>query len=153
MSKDKISSPQPTGEWISLPFYPGCRYVAFPAKGSNEVRIYLSCSKVTLYIYKVSTVDIYQSRPESLVYHEYIFPVMDLKGISPQMCQCRNLQFGEVDEILTQLKLCWPALQSSQTSCDNDEVISISFNIKFRFFWIQNRYLDISILTLIKWNK
>ena len=107
---------------MSLPFYPGCRYVAFPAKDSQEVLIYSSCTKITLYINKVGTVKVYQSRPESLVYHENIFPILDVKEISPQMCQCQDLKFGEVDEILTQLGLCWHSVQTSKTSCDNDEV-------------------------------
>ena len=42
MSTEHIVSPHPTGGWINFNFYPGCRYVAFPARNSDEVRIYSS---------------------------------------------------------------------------------------------------------------
>ena len=45
--------PVPTGEWVNLPLYPGCRYVAIPPKSSEEVRkqiIYYWEKRVIQYI-------------------------------------------------------------------------------------------------------
>ena len=39
MSTKNILNPVPTGGWISVPFYPGCRYVATRGYDSREVRI------------------------------------------------------------------------------------------------------------------
>ena len=60
----------------------------------------------------MATVNFYESRPEFLVYHEHIFHVMDLKVlnfyllsdllffITIQICQCQDLGFGSVGEIM-----------------------------------------------------
>jgi hypothetical protein len=41
MSTENILPPVPTGGWINFNFYPGCRYAAFPARSSAEVKIYI----------------------------------------------------------------------------------------------------------------
>ena len=75
MSTDTIVDPQPTGQGINLPFYPGCRYAAIPGQSSNGV----------------VEVDIYPSRPESLVYHDHSCHLMDLKVILSLSCTLLTL--------------------------------------------------------------
>ena len=112
LSTESISSPLPSGEWMNVYFYPGFRYVAFPARSSEDVRMHLYESLKQYCILQVATVTFYVSRPEFLVYHEHIFHVMDLKVlncylqsdllffITIQICQCQDLGFGIVDEIM-----------------------------------------------------
>ena len=38
---ESILSPLPSGEWIGVYFYPGCRYAAFPARSSEDVRMFI----------------------------------------------------------------------------------------------------------------
>ena len=97
---------------MTVYFYPGFRYVAFPARSSEDVRMHLYESLKQYCMLKVATVNFYESRPEFLVYHEHIFHVMDLKVlncylqsdllffITIQICQCQDLGFGNVDEII-----------------------------------------------------
>ena len=63
LSPDTILNPKPTGQQITLPFYPGHRYAAVPGSSINN---------------KVQ-VDILPRRPESLVYHDHCFHLMDIK--------------------------------------------------------------------------
>ena len=58
-------NPQPIGEEMHLPFYPGARYAAIPGTRSNG---------------KLQ-VEYYSARPVSLVYHEHSFHLFDLKVI------------------------------------------------------------------------
>ena len=97
---------------MTVYFYPGFRYVAFHASGSEDVRMQLFESLKHYCILKAASVNFYESRPEFLVYHEHIFHVMDLKVlnfyllsdllffITIQICQCQDLGFGIVDEIM-----------------------------------------------------
>ena len=41
ISTESIVSPLPSGEWMTVYFYPGFRYVAFPARSSEDVRMHL----------------------------------------------------------------------------------------------------------------
>ena len=63
LSPDTILNPQPTGQLITLPFYPGYRYAAVPASSINNV----------------VQVDTYPTRPASLIYHEHCYHLMDIK--------------------------------------------------------------------------
>ena len=63
LSKDNILNPQPTGQQITLPFYPGHRYAAVPGSSINNVL----------------QVDIFPRRPASLVYHDHCFHLMDIR--------------------------------------------------------------------------
>ena len=43
MSTAAINSPVQTSQRITVPFYPGSRYVAYPACNSEEVRPIINC--------------------------------------------------------------------------------------------------------------
>ena len=127
MSTESILSPLPPGEWMNVYFYPGWRYVAFPARSTEDVRmcLYFTCKK---YVFvQVATVNFYQSRPESLVYHEHNFHIMDLKVLNSylqsdllffvtiQICHCQDLGFGSVDDIMN-IKVHIPGCTHTTTS-------------------------------------
>ena len=63
LSQDTILNPQPTGQQITLPFYPGYRYAAVPGSIINNL----------------VQVDSHPSRPPSLVYHDHCHHLMDIK--------------------------------------------------------------------------
>ena len=66
---------------VQLPYFAGCKYAAYSAENSEEVRkldVPLN-HKNHLLCYKVGTVTWYQSRPEFLVYHIHSFHVLEMK--------------------------------------------------------------------------
>ena len=63
LSKDNILNPQPTGQQITLPFYPDHRYAAVPGSAINNV----------------VQVNTYPVRPASLVYHDHCYHLMDIE--------------------------------------------------------------------------
>ena len=65
LSPDPIRSPQLTGWHLILPFFQGCRYAAIPCTRTDGV----------------IQVDIYKSRPESLIYHDHCLHIEDLKVV------------------------------------------------------------------------
>ena len=94
---------------LTVPYYAGYRYVAFPARSSQEVCI-LNCKQMGKWIiFKVGRVDLYEERPASLVYFDHCFHVLDVKVIYSytwstsvcscflQMCTCQEVSFGTVD--------------------------------------------------------
>ena len=78
MSTGSIT-PVPTGGWVKLPFYPGCRYVAIPPTSTEDVRKNTYWSLSNSIQFKVATVTFHMSRPESLVYYQYGFHLMDIQ--------------------------------------------------------------------------
>ena len=65
LSPDPIRNPHLTGSCLILPFFKGCRYAAIPCTRTDGV----------------IQVDIYNSRPESLVYHDHCLHLKDLKVV------------------------------------------------------------------------
>ena len=66
MSKEPIPAPTLTGRSIILPFYPGCRYAAIPGKSVNNQNV---------------EVDIHDVRPNSIIYHDHVLHLGDLKHV------------------------------------------------------------------------
>ena len=64
---------------LTVPYYAGYRYVAFPARNSQEV-CSLSCNQLdNEKKFKAGRVDLYEERPESFVYFDHCFHVLDIK--------------------------------------------------------------------------
>ena len=79
-----ILSPVPTGQWIELRrYHEGYRYVAFKAAEKEEVNIYCleKISNLTFMYHQIFTVSLYEARPDSLVYLDHGFHVLDLQVI------------------------------------------------------------------------
>ena len=65
----------------------------------------------------MGTVTIYKERPHFLVYHEKSFHIMDIK-----QCQCTQVGFGSVDEILGRSNFYTPCCHSNSMTFDNMNV-------------------------------
>ena len=63
LSTEPISKPKCTGEGITLPFHPEFRYAALPRTSNSNVL----------------QVNIYPSRPESLIHFDHLLHIMDIK--------------------------------------------------------------------------
>ena len=77
-STNPIMSPVPTGNCVTLPFYPGYKYVAYASENIEEVwilKIYLMSNSYV----KVGTFTIYTEMPDKLIYYDRSFHVMDVK--------------------------------------------------------------------------
>ena len=77
-SNNPIMSPVSTGKYVTLPFYPGYKYVAYASENIEEVwilKIYLMSNSYV----KVGTFTIYTERPDKLIYYDRSFHVMDIK--------------------------------------------------------------------------
>ena len=71
-------SPIATGRMVTLPYYPGYKYVAFAAKDTKEVYNINIFTFFDLHL-KAGTFTIYNERPDKLVYHDRCFHVLDMK--------------------------------------------------------------------------
>ena len=76
-----ILSPVPTGQWLHLDYYSGCRYVALKSREANQVNIFVLIIKYSKKNSPKVTVTFHEARPESLVYQDHNFHVMDLQVI------------------------------------------------------------------------
>ena len=80
-----ILSPVPTGQWIELCYNVGYtyRYVAFKAAEKQKVNIYCldKLRYQTFKYHQIVTVSRYEARPDSLVYLDHGFHVLDLQVI------------------------------------------------------------------------
>ena len=82
---ESILSPTPTGQWLKLPFFPGYLYAACKTQESHQVDnnyFWLKSTKFNHIILKVPSFSVYETRPESLIYHSNEFHVMDLRVIN-----------------------------------------------------------------------
>ena len=80
LSTSMISAPPvATGQRISLPYYSKCRYVAVPARSSQEVGICDINRFDKIIISKAGSVQLYKERPAFLVYHIYGTHLFDIK--------------------------------------------------------------------------
>ena len=104
---------------ITLPLLAASMYAAYPARSKEEVRISLIYSNWSQYIQQAGTVTIYKERPQFLVYHDKSFHLMDIK-----QCQCHQVGFGTVDEILYRSNIYTHHCQAS-LAFDNHNVVDI----------------------------
>ena len=82
--------------------------------------IYYLFKLITLqYIQQAVTLTLYKERPEFLVYHDKSFHLMDIKP-----CQCQQVGFGTVDEILYRSNIYTHHCQAS-LAFDNQNVIDM----------------------------
>ena len=80
LSTKEIKSPKLTPAKVTVPFYTGCRYAAYPARNADEVILIhilvLSSLKI---ISQAGTYSFFSERPVMLIYHEKCHHVMDIK--------------------------------------------------------------------------
>ena len=80
LSTKEIKSPKLTPAKVTVPFYTGCRYAAYPARNVDEVILIhilvLSSLKI---ISQAGTYSFFSERPVMLIYHEKCHHVMDIK--------------------------------------------------------------------------
>ena len=81
ISMSPVSAPVATGRMLTMPYYAGYRYVAFPARTSEEVCILDFNLRTNLIILKVGRVNLYEERPASLVYFEHCVHILDVKKV------------------------------------------------------------------------
>ena len=79
-----IVSAVPTGQYLELPYYGGCRYVAYKPSQTDQVNfiisIFLTVSKI---ISKMLSAYQYAERPQFLIHHINGFHVMDERILIP----------------------------------------------------------------------
>ena len=80
LSTTTISNVVATGHVITLPFFNGCKYVAYPSD-MQQVSCFddINCYLDFCTIQKVGAVNWYDRRPDLLVYHIHSFHVLDMK--------------------------------------------------------------------------
>ena len=77
----EIKTPKLKDGVITVPFYNGYRYAAFPARNSEEVILLMFVLYLIQNDQQAGTYILFKERPVMLVYHEKCFPVMDIKVI------------------------------------------------------------------------
>ena len=94
-------SPVLTGQWIELPYIPGCRYVGFKAAEAKhkQVSIYIFKKiKLTICIIQMTVFTYHEAKPDYLVYLDHSFHVLDIKVII-----CNKIHLIEVSLLLLAL--------------------------------------------------
>ena len=81
LSTMDIKTPKLTHGVMTVPFYTGFRYAAFPARNSEEVTSSMFVQQILRNIQQAGTYTLFEERPVMLIYHEKCLPVMDIKVI------------------------------------------------------------------------
>ena len=75
-----IVSPILTGQWLELDLYPGYTYAAYKGAKNQVVEKFLQLIVFNnFFLLQMTSLTVYDARPESLVYYSHEFHLMDLK--------------------------------------------------------------------------